>query len=88
MFLEDSPSRNSDGEFVLSQPSDCSVYELLADVCREDNRLLFKLVDEQKNLRPHIALFIGNENCRSLDGIKTLVNSGDEISVFPALSGG
>ena len=48
---------------------------------------LSKVIDETGAFRPHVAVFIGNEQQRPPDG--AIVGSGVvELSVFPALSGG
>ena len=86
MFLEGSPKDESD--LSLETEDKITLYELLDRVCGGDETLRFKLLDEQKNLRPHVNIFIGTKNCRNLDGIETAVSPNDEVSVFPSLSGG
>lgn len=86
MFLADSEKANSD--LVLETDSEIKLQTLLEKVCDGDEALLFKLIDEQKNLRPHVNIFIGNQNCRKLKGIETSISPQDEVTVFPSLSGG
>ncbi len=86
MFRADSTKEET--ELRLETDSEISVYELLDKLCQGDENLFFKLVDEEKNLRPHVNIFIGSKNCRNLDGIDSMVAENDEVSVFPALSGG
>ncbi len=86
MFRADSTKEET--ELRLETDSQISVYELLDKLCQGDENLFFKLVDEEKNLRPHVNIFIGSKNCRNLDGIDSMVAENDEVSVFPALSGG
>jgi molybdopterin converting factor small subunit len=86
MFLSGSTKHVSD--LSLNTDSDISLGELLARVCEGDEKLLFKLVDEQRNLRAHVNVFIGSTNSKNLNGIDTIVSRSDEVSVFPALSGG
>ncbi|MEZ5344834.1 MAG: MoaD/ThiS family protein [Pyrinomonadaceae bacterium] len=86
MFLRDSQKEESD--LTLETEKEITLYELLDKVCEGDDRLRFKLLDEQKNLRPHVNIFIGSKNTRNLNGIETLVSANDEVSIFPSLSGG
>ncbi|MGH9247480.1 MAG: ubiquitin-like small modifier protein 1 [Acidimicrobiales bacterium] len=44
--------------------------------------------DEQRHLRPHVNLFVGTENIRDLAGQGTPLDSGAEVTVLPAVSGG
>ncbi len=86
MFLGDSSKTESDLKFETE--SEVTLLDLLEKICEGDERLLFKLIDEQKNLRLHVNVFIGEKNCRKLNGVNTAISSNDEVSVFPSLSGG
>jgi molybdopterin converting factor small subunit len=86
MFVKDSALQESDFSFRSDSPT--KLFDVLESVCGEDEALFFKFIDEQENLRPHVAVFIGSTNCRNLKGINSFVSPNDEISVFPALSGG
>jgi len=84
MFLEGSTKDGSG----LQLNVDVTLMELLKAFCDGDEKLYFKLIDEQKNIRPHVNIFIGSTNCRNLNGIDSIVSRNDEVSVFPSLSGG
>ena len=86
MFIRDTSKDSSN--LTLETDKEISIYEILDEVCGSDEILRFRLLDEQKNLRPHVNIFVGDRNCRFLNGIDTPVSAGDEISVFPSLSGG
>ncbi|HEX5000105.1 MAG TPA: MoaD/ThiS family protein [Terriglobia bacterium] len=45
----------------------------------------FRIVDEQEKIRPHMNVFVGEENVRDLD---TPLSAGAEIYIVGALSGG
>jgi molybdopterin synthase sulfur carrier subunit len=47
-----------------------------------------RLLDENGELRYFVNLYLNNEDIRFLDGLKTAINSGDEISIVPAVAGG
>ena len=47
-----------------------------------------RLLDEKGELRYFVNLYLNNEDVRFLDGLKTAVKSGDEVSIVPAVAGG
>ena len=47
-----------------------------------------RLLDENGELRYFVNLYLNNEDVRFLDGLKTPVKSGDEVSIVPAVAGG
>ena len=85
IFLKDTDrSPESDLEISAEKP----LRDVLVEMTGGDERILLRIIDETGQLRPHVAVFIGFENCRDREGLLTPVRPGDEISVFPALSGG
>jgi len=46
-----------------------------------------RLLDE-KGIRRFVNLYLGDEDVRFLDGLDTKLESGDEISIIPAIAGG
>ena len=65
-----------------------SVSDLLDAIAVAHPALERRIRDEQGTLRPHVNLFIGDENVRSAAGVDTVLCSGDELTVLPAISGG
>lgn len=47
-----------------------------------------RLLDDNGELRYFVNLYLNNEDIRFLDGLKTAIKSGDEISIVPAVAGG
>ena len=78
----------TDSEFLYESDAQITLHELLERICGGDERTLFKIVDETGALRSHVAIFIGTTNCRNMDGINTRIGVDEEVTVFPALSGG
>lgn len=72
------------GESVL-EACGKTVAAVLADLDRRHPGLLFRIVDEQDALRPHIKLFIDGKMVRDLG---RAVPAGAEMHVLQALSGG
>lgn len=44
--------------------------------------------DESGALRRHVNVFVGADNARDLDDVRTVVPAGTEVAVIPAVSGG
>lgn len=47
-----------------------------------------RLCDEQGALRNFVNVYVNGEDVRFLDGLKTAIKSGDEVSIVPAVAGG
>jgi molybdopterin synthase sulfur carrier subunit len=47
-----------------------------------------RLCDEDGSLRHFVNIYINGEDVRYVDGIKTAVKDGDELSIVPAVAGG
>lgn len=75
----------SEWEFVDSQLPLSKILELPFS---ENGILRQSIVDETGALRQHINIFVGYRNVRKLQGLDTLIEPGDEISIFPSVSGG
>lgn len=72
---------------VVEVPSGeaATVGEAIASVDRRFPGVMFRVIDEQRRIRPHINIFLGEQSVRDLD---TPVASGSEIYIVGALSGG
>ncbi|MEO1131522.1 MAG: MoaD/ThiS family protein [Cyanobacteria bacterium J06639_1] len=47
-----------------------------------------RLCDESGELRRFVNFYVNNEDIRFLDGSKTALKDGDEVSIIPAIAGG
>jgi len=47
-----------------------------------------RLLDENDELRYFVNLYLNNEDVRFLEGLNTVITSGDEVSIVPAVAGG
>ena len=47
-----------------------------------------RLCDESGELRNFVNLYVNGEDIRFLEGLSTPIESGDELSVVPAVAGG
>ena len=46
-----------------------------------------RLLDE-KGVRRFVNIYVGDEDIRFLDGLKTEVKGGDQLAIIPAIAGG
>ena len=65
-----------------------TVGEALAQLWRSHAGLRDRVVNEQGVVRPHVNIFLNNENLRYLQGLQTPIAEGAEITILPAVSGG
>jgi molybdopterin converting factor small subunit len=47
-----------------------------------------RVIDERGELRPHVNVFIDNENIRYLRGLDTPLDEKNTVFILPAVSGG
>lgn len=62
-----------------------TVGQALASLDRRFPGVMFRVIDEQNRVRPHVNIFLGEQSVRDLD---TPVSEGSEIYIVGALSGG
>lgn len=65
-----------------------TISELLDSLEQSFPGIKARLCDEQGNLRRFINFYVNSEDIRFLDGANTILNSGDEVSIVPAVAGG
>jgi molybdopterin converting factor small subunit len=76
----------TNGEEAVSATGN-TVRAVLEDVEKRHPGLRERLLDE-KGVRRHVNLYLGDEDIRFLDGLDTALKAGDEISIVPAIAGG
>jgi len=47
-----------------------------------------RICDEQGEIRRFVNIYINGEDVRFLDGLRTSLKTGDEVSIVPAVAGG
>jgi len=70
------------------EASGSTVSEVLANLDSLFAGLKDRLYDEKGELRRFINFYVNEEDIRFLDGDKTKLKDGDEISIVPAIAGG
>jgi molybdopterin synthase sulfur carrier subunit len=65
-----------------------TVAELIEDLERQFPGFRERLVEEGGELRRFINIYVNQEDIRFLQGAKTVLKPGDEVSIVPAIAGG
>ncbi len=65
-----------------------TVADALAELAVRYPGVRDRVVTEQGEIRPHVNVFVGEDNVRDASGLATRVPSECEIAILPAVSGG
>jgi len=80
-----SPLRSYTAEQREVDASGATLAELLADLDRRFPGIRFRMIDEQDAIRPHIRIWVNQDQVRALDAP---LRRSDEVIILQALSGG
>jgi len=89
VFLSGHLKTFSNGE--LEVPIDgnfATVGEALDSLWKIHPALRDRVLNEQGEIRTHVNIFAGTADVKRLKGLQTRVNSGSELHIFNAVSGG
>ncbi|MGZ4903282.1 MAG: ubiquitin-like small modifier protein 1 [Halobacteriota archaeon] len=64
-----------------------SIGELL-DLLTAMRPALQDVLFDEGELRPYITVMVNGRNIRDIDGSRTVLTEGDEVAIFPPVSGG
>jgi molybdopterin synthase sulfur carrier subunit len=65
-----------------------TVEDLIADLERQFPGFRDRLVEEGGEIRRFINIYVNQEDIRFLQGAKTTLKQGDEVTIVPAIAGG
>ena len=65
-----------------------TVSEIINNLENQFNGIKDRICEESGSPRRFINIYINEEDIRFLEGEKTIVKDGDEISIIPAIAGG
>ena len=74
------------GEEQVSATGD-TVGALIENLEKNHPGIKDRLMDD-KGVRRFVNIYVGDEDIRFLDGLKTALKGGEEISIVPAIAGG
>ena len=75
------------GESEVSA-SGATLSEVLDDLDNNYSGIKGRILDESGELRRFVNVYVGNDDVRFLDNLKTPTPDGTQISVIPAVAGG
>ncbi len=78
---------NGQSSIVLDS-APATVAEALESLWTKHIGLRDRVVNEQGQLRPHVNIFLNDENVRHKEMLDTRLPDGCEITILPAVSGG
>lgn len=64
-----------------------TVADVIADLEKSYPGIRDRLLDE-KGVRRFVNIYVGEEDIRFLEGLKTQLKGGEQISIVPAIAGG
>ena len=64
-----------------------NVGEIIEELEKRYPGMRDRLLDE-KGVRRFVNIYVGDEDIRFLDGLKTEVKGGDQLAIIPAIAGG
>ena len=79
--------RVTNGEDRVSVESG-SINEIIEYLEEQYAGMKERLCDDSGELRHFVNIYVNGEDVRFLQGLDTVVNTGDEISIVPAVAGG
>ena len=65
-----------------------NIGELIDLLEKEYNGMKERLCDEDGDLRYFVNIYLNGEDIRFIEGMNTPTESGDEVSIVPAVAGG
>jgi molybdopterin synthase sulfur carrier subunit len=65
-----------------------TVRTVLAEVEREYPALYVNVCDETSAVRRHINIFVNDSHMREINGLDSVLEPGDTMTILPAVSGG
>ena len=71
----------------LDMDDGATVAALLEELCA-DSKIKATLFDKKQQLKPEFTVLKNGREIKFLEGLDTVLISGDEISIFPLVAGG
>lgn len=73
---------------IIVEASATTLGEALDSLWRQHLGLRDRVLNEQGNLRPHVNIFLNEDNVRRKQLLETTLPENCEITILPAVSGG
>ena len=82
------PLRTITNGLDLVEANGANLEAVIDDLDARYSGMRERLIDEDDDVRRFVNIFVNGEDVRFLDGIVTVINADDEISIVPAVAGG
>jgi MoaD family protein len=82
------PLRTLTGGSDEVKASGATVGDVIEDLEKKHPGLRDRLIDDKGVVRRHVNIYVGEEDIRFLEGLKTELKGGEQISIVPAIAGG
>ncbi len=82
------PLRSLTADQDMVQAAGETLQHLVLDLERQFPGIGDRIVDEDGEIRRFVNLFVNGEDVRFLEGLRTSLGDGDEVSIVPAVAGG
>ena len=82
------PLRKLTNELDQVDITAANIGELINLLEKEYNGMKERLCDEDGELRYFVNIYLNGEDIRFIEGMNTPTESGDEVSIVPAVAGG
>ncbi len=82
------PLRKLTYDLDTVQAEGANIGELLENLEKSYPGIKERVCDDSGNVRRFVNIFLNDEDIRFLDEKATVVKSGDEVSIVPAIAGG
>jgi len=79
--------RITDGQDKVTADGN-NLREVIDSIDGQFNGIKERMCDDSGELRNFVNVYVNGEDVRFLDGLNTETNTGDEISIVPAVAGG
>lgn len=82
------PLRTLTGGSDEVKATGATVAEAIEDLEKKHPGIRDRLLDDKGAVRRHVNIYVGEEDIRFLEGLKTELKGGEQISIVPAIAGG
>ena len=82
------PLRSLTSDQDVVEAAGDTLQHLILDLDRQFPGIGDRIVDEDGEIRRFVNLFVNGEDVRFLEGLRTALSQGDEVSIVPAVAGG
>jgi molybdopterin converting factor small subunit len=76
------------GQGIVPLPAGATLGAALDELREALPALYHRICTEQRQVRPHVNVFVGREDIRWTGGMETPLDEGSEVMILPSVSGG